>query len=177
MSWSAYVRRITAGASQVEIAAATGVSAATISRWLSGAQGVDAQQVVNVARAYGQPVLGALIEAGYVTPDEAGEVPIATPALDQLTDDELLAELRARLTERKEAHAPQEQGPEAGGTSVKQPPPIGTAVESQRARIAEWAGNDPDTSSDIGLNPPSNVSERGGRPTGSKHGVRGEKGA
>lgn len=177
MSWSAYIRRITAGASQVEIAAATGVSAATVSRWLSGAQGVDAQQVVNVARAYGQPVLGALIEAGFVTPDEAGEVPAATPALDQLSDDELLAELRARLTERREAHAPQEQGQEAGGTSVKQPPPIGESVQSQRARMAKWASNDSDTSSDLGPKQAGQVSERGGTPTVSKHGVRGEKGA
>lgn len=99
MSWWEYVERHAPGWTQVDIARAAEVSSPTVSRWASGKQGVDPLPAARLARAFGRPVLEAFIAAGYLTAAEAGERPQPAPSLDQLTDDQLLAEMRARLQE------------------------------------------------------------------------------
>lgn len=169
MSWNAYIRRVTAGQSQAEIAATTGVSGPTVSRWLSGTQGVNAQVVVQVARAYGQPVLGALVEAGYVTSDEAQERPAPAPSLNTLTDDELLAEIRQRLSQRGATDAPsQEPGTQTGGTPEQSEAAIAADRAARAAAVEEAIGVNPVTDAPVPRSKRRPVSESDDTTTGTK---------
>ncbi len=99
-SWWEYVERISAYASQKDIAATTGLEQSSVSRWkLSGAT-PRWEAVVATARAYNRPPIEAFIAAGYITPEEAAEVVrlVASPA--ELSTQDLLAELGRRALRR-----------------------------------------------------------------------------
>jgi len=78
----------------------------------------DPVPVAAFARAYHRPVLEAFIAAGFLTAQEAGEQPTALPLspVKSLTDDELLDEVRRRLSLRggsaPPAGAVEDGGPE-----------------------------------------------------------------
>lgn len=95
MSWWAYVQRVSKGANQTDIGKAIGVSGPTINRWQSSAP--KPANVAAFARAYKRPILEAFIEAGYLSREEAAvnEIPAD---LTEVSDDDLLAEVRRRLT-------------------------------------------------------------------------------
>lgn len=59
-----------------------------------------AEKVVSFARRLGQSPIEALIAAGYIHPDEVQGVIEVAPSRSQMTDEELLRELRKRLAER-----------------------------------------------------------------------------
>lgn len=95
--WAGYVRRVTAGMTQVQASDTTGVAQTAISRWLRG--GTDApraEYVVAFARALGQNPVEALIAAGYLTKQEAG-VPASRSPISDYSNDELLEELGRRV--------------------------------------------------------------------------------
>ena len=95
VNWSQYVRRITRGQTQTQIAERSGVAQTNIGRWLRGDPGMPrAESVVALARAYGQPPTEALVAAGYITAPE-GESTGRTPLSAYSTSD-LLDELRRR---------------------------------------------------------------------------------
>lgn len=97
--WYRYVTRVTGGAPATEVADRAGFDKSAMTRWKKG-MGADAPFVVKFARAYGRPVAEALAAAGLITAEEAAITEIqvgADEALRIATDDELLAELRARL--------------------------------------------------------------------------------
>lgn len=99
--WSGYVRRVSGGRNQLDIAAKTGLAQTNIGRWLRGESVVPkAESVVAFARAYGQSPLEALVAAGYITEEEAGIRPRKTKTpLKEYSEVELLEEmLRRRLT-------------------------------------------------------------------------------
>jgi len=100
MSWWSYVQRIARDAQQAEIAEAAGVTAPTVSRWSTGKQGIDPKAAAQFARTYRRPVLEAFVAAGFLTEKEAKARPAVTPTLDSWSDDDLIAEIRRRLTER-----------------------------------------------------------------------------
>lgn len=105
MSWTEYLRRIAgSGAGQAEIARAAKVATPTVSRWLSGEQGVKPAAAANFARAHGRPVLEAFIAAGFLTAEEASARPSVAPDYTQLTNDELLGLVRARMREERDRH-------------------------------------------------------------------------
>jgi transcriptional regulator with XRE-family HTH domain len=92
--WWRYVTEVAGGDSQAKLARRTGLSPATVSRW----QGADPRphNVAVFAAAYGRPVLEAFVAAGFLTEQQArAQVVRADPTV--LTDDELLAEVRARM--------------------------------------------------------------------------------
>ena len=64
--WAAYMRRVTAGATQVQIAEQTGIEQTSISRWLLGKNRPRAELVIQFARAYNHSPVEALIAAGYL---------------------------------------------------------------------------------------------------------------
>lgn len=102
-AWAEYLRAITAGATGRQIAQATGIGEATISRWLKGTTDPAPRQVVTVARAYDIPPLDALIATGYLSEEEAnrqGGTP-RTLQLREFTDHELALEMLRRVDDGK----------------------------------------------------------------------------
>lgn len=94
--WPEYVRKVTQGHTQAQIAQRTGISVSNIGRWLRGelVATPDAANVIAFARAFNQPPIEALAAAGYFTPDEIE--PTGRTPISQYGTDELLDELRRR---------------------------------------------------------------------------------
>lgn len=151
-----YVRRTAGAVTQTEVARAAKVTGPTVSRWVNGKQGVDPAAAANFARTYGRPVLEAFVAAGFLTADEAKVRPAAAPDFTQLTNDELLELVRARMREEGERHdsaaanKPPGPGPadQPGTVSQIAARDIGERSRGQRRRDAlEGAGEesqDPD---------------------------------
>lgn len=70
-TWAEYVQHHTPNETQGQVAARTGISQGTISRWLAGSAMPTAQAVVAFARAYHINPVEALVAAGVITADEA----------------------------------------------------------------------------------------------------------
>ena len=98
-TWAEYTRRITAGATQSEIAARTGIEQSSISRWRQGKNMPRAELVVTFARAYDRNPTEALIVAGYLDRDEIGGVIELETSLSAVTTDQLLDELGRRFSD------------------------------------------------------------------------------
>ena len=111
VTWWGYVQAVSGRATQAEIASRIGVTPPSVGRWRTG--GVDPRSAAAFARSYGHPVLEAFVAAGFLTEEEAEAEVIAVPDIGSLSDDELIAELRARLAERH----PQEQ-PDGASTTT-----------------------------------------------------------
>jgi transcriptional regulator with XRE-family HTH domain len=99
VSWWKYVEQHKGDADQAQIAIWAGVAASTVSRWKTGKMTPGPETAVAFARARGIPVLGALVAAGFLSAEEAGERPAGLPDYSQLTNDELLELVRARMSE------------------------------------------------------------------------------
>lgn len=98
--WTAYVQRITRGASPEDVATAAGVHITTVYRWKKNPKQKSPEQVINFARGLHQSPIEALIAAGYLEPDEvAGVIEVVRSTAD-LPDDEFVGELARRLGER-----------------------------------------------------------------------------
>ncbi|WP_302691079.1 helix-turn-helix domain-containing protein [Curtobacterium sp. Csp2] len=97
LSWPLFLRSISQNQSM--IARAAGVNTGTVSRWMSGQSQPKAEQVIAVARAYGESPLVALYAAGYLQKDEMNggyEMPRMLQ-LKRFTDVELAREILARI--------------------------------------------------------------------------------
>lgn len=109
MTWADYLNRHAGSETGREVASKLGVTESNISRWRRGGQTPDVKYVVAFARAYGRPVLEALVEAEVITEEEAKARPRLAPDPDQLSDDDLLRILRDRLNrggEERDRSAP-----------------------------------------------------------------------
>jgi transcriptional regulator with XRE-family HTH domain len=97
MTWWEYVQRVSAHASNKDIAAKAGTDASTITRWKQGDK-PRAETVVAFAHGYNQSAVEALIAAGYITEDD---IPKGTIQLQQsireVPDGEFIAEMQRRL--------------------------------------------------------------------------------
>lgn len=91
----AYIEKVTAGDSQRQIAQKTGITQSRFSRNLSNGT-IDAEMVITVARAYGQPVILALHESGFLTQEDMDEA-AADAALTNASEEDLLREVLARV--------------------------------------------------------------------------------
>lgn len=107
-TWADYTRRITAGATQAEIAARTGIEQSSISRWRQGRNTPRAELVVAFARSYERNPVEALIVAGYLDRNEVGGVIELETSLSAVSTDQLLDELSRRFAtlQRRVAAAP-----------------------------------------------------------------------
>lgn len=106
MTWRQYLETLTAGESASAVARRIGVDQSTVSRWRRGTTGgVTAERAAELARAYGRPVLEALVAAGFLSPDEAGTAPAPRPTLEPFSDHDLAAALEGRLRERSDLEA------------------------------------------------------------------------
>lgn len=94
-AWAEYLRRVTQGDTQAQIASRTGLAESNVGRWLREQGGrPKPDSVIAVATAYGQPPMEALIAAGYATPNDL-TAPARTP-LSAYSLAELLDEVRRR---------------------------------------------------------------------------------
>lgn len=97
--WWVYVLKVRAarGLNQAETAAQMGVNPTVLSNWRAGT-GPSAQMVIKFARATEENPLVALVEAGYLTPEEAAIRTVVRfeDRLVNLKTEQLLAELGRR---------------------------------------------------------------------------------
>ena len=95
--WWHYLNALMNGDNYTEAAKKTGISTSNFTRWRKGAR-ADPDFVVKVARAYDANILEALVEAEFITDEEAALTTIA-PQLDlaQVDAQELLDELQHRI--------------------------------------------------------------------------------
>lgn len=101
-TWHGYVRRVVAGLPREAVATAAGIHQSGVYRWINRNDGSRprAENVVQFARGIGESPVEALIAAGYLEPGETEGVIEVYQKLADLSDDELVAELTARLRER-----------------------------------------------------------------------------
>lgn len=95
--WWEYLESLLNGQTAKEAAAQTGISASNFTRWKQGAR-ADPDFVVKIARAYKANVLDALVEADFITEDEAKLTEVA-PTLDlaKVSGPDLIEELERRV--------------------------------------------------------------------------------
>lgn len=140
VTWWEYVQRIAERSSQIEIAKRSDISAATISRWQRGTPQPDSAAAF--ARAYGRPVIEAFVAAGYLSEVEASAT-VTVPDIGQLSDDDLLTEIKRRMQEagegRELSSAPMKPAGESPVSrhlsQAKSPDP--TSDDSQRGERIE----------------------------------------
>lgn len=117
MSWSEYVSRLIGSTSYAEVGTRVGTTGQTVGRWVAGTSVASPVQAVALARGYNDSPLNALVALGYITAQEAKQRPAAAPDFSQLTNDELLELVRARMRrEDGEGHGrpAASQGPATG---------------------------------------------------------------
>jgi transcriptional regulator with XRE-family HTH domain len=94
-TWWAYVQTVAGDVQAKEIADRAGFDKSAVTRWKQGGN-PDPLFAVKFARAFGRPVVEALAAGGLITPEEADMREVAVGVSD-LTNEELLDELRERL--------------------------------------------------------------------------------
>lgn len=114
--WSTYVRALTRDEPQDRVGRKAGVNGSTVHRWRNGSRPGRPAEVAALAVAYGGNVLEAFVAAGYLTPEQAGVPPKAAPDWTAVSDEELLAEVAARM-DHGTARTPRR----AAGTGVSAP--------------------------------------------------------
>lgn len=78
--WWTYLQTLMGDQTQQEAAVQIGISKSNITRWKAGAR-ADPDFVVKAARAYGANILEALVEAEFITEEEAALTEVS-PAID-----------------------------------------------------------------------------------------------
>lgn len=103
MEHSKWFERITAGDSALNASktARPRLNNATLSRQLNKSQ-ISAENVIAIARGYGQSPVEALAQTGYLAADEASGLPRESLA-DLLTDQELIRALALRVDDNEDA--------------------------------------------------------------------------
>jgi len=131
-TWWQYVERVTDGASQVAIAAATGLDKTTVWRWKARKANPKPEAVIDLARAYNRPITEALAAAGFISRDEAGitEVPVKID-LSELDNDDLLEEVRRRMIRHSSSTEEVEHVPERS-TKPERLPVVAAIVTCER---------------------------------------------
>lgn len=93
--WWTYLQSLMHGETQQDAANRIGISKSNITRWKAGAR-ADPDFVVKVARAYEVNVLEALVEAEFITEEEAS-LHRVDRSQNSLTNEELIDEVARRL--------------------------------------------------------------------------------
>jgi transcriptional regulator with XRE-family HTH domain len=109
-SLSRYLEALSDTETDKSIAERLAVSPSTVGRWRKGESDITPRALVNLARAYGQHPLGALLAAGYLTDGEIDMVADRVEApkrwtLDDFTTRELLEEALRRTPTAEEDEA------------------------------------------------------------------------
>lgn len=106
-TWWSYVERVGKGAAQKDIAERSGIDAGALSRWKTGqTPRPSAELAIQFARAYGRPPTEALVAAGFITEDEAAQAIEVHRGLEDVSNDDLMTEVKSRLAERPARRKP-----------------------------------------------------------------------
>jgi transcriptional regulator with XRE-family HTH domain len=106
-TWPEYLRRITAGETQSQIAQRTGIGRLSVCHWLHGKTRPKPETVIAVARVYDRSPIEALLAAGYLNHTEV-RLPIEHRSSPRdLPAEELAAEVRRRLIELEAQNSPE----------------------------------------------------------------------
>lgn len=99
VTWAEYVRAVIGDESGRAVAQLIGQSESAISRWKTGAVVPEPRQAVAFARAFERNPIEALIAAGYLTAEEAGQSidPPRPLQLREFTDLEIASEMLRRV--------------------------------------------------------------------------------
>lgn len=138
VSWWTYVTRTSGTDSPKAMAVKTRIDGPHFSKWKNGV--VPGPQIAaTFARAYGRPVLEAFVAAGFLTPAEANERPVAAPSLDSLSDDELVDEIRRRMLRAGDGDARRDAAPMKSASAPLAVAARRTGRPTAREREAEVA--------------------------------------
>lgn len=97
-NWATYLNRSMGSRTAAAFAKLIDVTDGQLSKWRSGTGGVHPETVISIARRLGDSPLHALVEVGYLLPEEVAK--FAAPrefGLDDYTDEELSAEVLRRI--------------------------------------------------------------------------------
>lgn len=97
-TWPEYLRRISEGATQAQIAERVGLGRLSVCNWLHGKTQPKAETVIVVARAFGRPPVEALIVARYLGTQEVAAAVELRSSLTAVDGEILAAEVTRRLT-------------------------------------------------------------------------------
>ena len=96
-TWPEYLRRISGGATQAQIAERIGIGRLSVCNWLHGKTQPKAETVISVARAFGRSPVEALVVATYLGTDEVGDPIQVSVSLEGVLGELLGAEVLRRL--------------------------------------------------------------------------------
>lgn len=98
-TWPEYLRRITAGQTQEQIAHKLGIGRLSVCNWLHGKTRPKAESAIAVAHAYQRSPIEALLAASYLHPDQLHQnIDIRTSPRD-LSAEDIATEVHRRLLE------------------------------------------------------------------------------
>jgi len=96
-TWPEYLRRISGGQTQAQIAERFGIGRLSVCNWLHGKTRPKAETVIVVARVFDRPPIEALVAASYLEPAEVGRPIELRASPEDLPAEDLAAEVRRRL--------------------------------------------------------------------------------
>ena len=96
-TWPQYIRRISGGLTQAQIAERIGIGRLSVCNWLLGKTQPKAETVISVARAFGRSPVEALVAASYLGTEEIGAPIDIQVSLEDVLGDLLAAEVHRRL--------------------------------------------------------------------------------
>ena len=96
-TWPEYLRRITGGQTQSQIAQQIGIGRLSVCHWLHGKTRPEAETVITVAQADRRSPIEALLAASYLKADELDQPVELLTSLRSLPADDIANEVRPRL--------------------------------------------------------------------------------
>ena len=97
-TWPEYLRRITRGQTQAQIAQQIGVGRLSVHNWLHGRTRPKAETAITVAQVYQRSPLEALLAAAYLEPGDLGDAVAVPMSLRDVPAQAITEEVRRRLT-------------------------------------------------------------------------------
>ena len=97
-TWPEYLRRITGGQTQAQIAERVGIGRLSVCNWLHGKTRPKAETAIAVARAFDRSPVEALVVARYLAADDTDQPVDIRVSLRELDGGILGAEVLRRLT-------------------------------------------------------------------------------
>lgn len=96
-TWPEYLRRITTGETQAQIAARVGIGRLSVCNWLNGKTRPKAETAIAVARVYRRPPIEALLAAAYLDTEEVQAAVEVSLSPRRLAATDIGAEVLRRL--------------------------------------------------------------------------------
>ena len=109
-TWPEYLRRITAGQTQAQIAERIGIARLSVCNWLHGKTRPKAETVITVAQAYRRSPVEALLAADYLRVEELDTPVDIRTSPTELPADDIANEVRRRLLALEQTRDEEREG-------------------------------------------------------------------